>query len=88
MPTKAHLTPNAVDQLTKNYSIGVEEQKQDALILIPLAVLDFLCIHPFSDGNGRMSRLLTLILLYKFNYQVEHYISLKLKRIFEESKGV
>jgi len=84
MPTKAHLTPNAVDQLTKNYSIGVEEQKQDALILIPLAVLDFLCIHPFSDGNGRMSRLLTLMLLYKFNYQVGHYISLE--RIFEESK--
>ncbi|MBA2652263.1 MAG: Fic family protein [Tatlockia sp.] len=84
IPTKTHLTPNAVDQLTTNYSIGVEEQKQDALILIPLAILDFLCIHPFSDGNGRMSRLLTLMLLYKFNYQVGHYISLE--RIFEESK--
>lgn len=83
-PTKAHLTPNAVDQLTKNYSIVVEEQKQDALILIPLAILDFLCIHPFSDGNGRMSRLLTLMLLYQFDYQVGHYISLE--RIFEESK--
>ena len=83
-PTKAHLTPNAVEQLTKNYSINVEEQKQDALILIPLAILDFLCIHPFSDGNGRMSRLLTLMLLYQFNYQVGHYISLE--RIFEDSK--
>jgi Fic family protein len=84
IPTKAHLTPNAVEKLTKNYLIGMEEQKQDALILIPLAILDFLCIHPFSDGNGRMSRLLTLMLLYKFNYQVGHYISLE--RIFEESK--
>lgn len=83
-PTKAHLTPDAVDQLTKNYSRGVEEQKQDALILIPLAILDFLCIHPFSDGNGRMSRLLTLMLLYQFNYQVGRYISLE--RVFEESK--
>ncbi len=83
-PTKAHLTPDAVDQLTKNYSRDVEEQKQDALILIPLAILDFLCIHPFSDGNGRMSRLLTLMLLYQFNYQVGRYISLE--RVFEESK--
>lgn len=84
IPTKAHLTPNAVEQLTKNYSLDVEEQKQDALILIPLAILDFLCIHPFSDGNGRMSRLLTLMLLYQFNYQVGHYISLE--RVFEDSK--
>ena len=83
-PTKAYLTPDAVDQLTKNYSTDVEEQKQDALILIPLAILDFLCIHPFSDGNGRMSRLLALMLLYQFNYQVGRYISLE--RIFEESK--
>src|SRR3989338_6164934 len=83
-PTKAHLTPDAIDQLTKNSSRDVEEQKQDALILIPLAILDFLCIHPFSDGNGRMSRLLTLMLLYQFDYQVGHYISIE--RIFEESK--
>jgi Fic family protein len=83
-PTKAHLTPNAVDQLTTNYSIDIEDQKQDALILIPLAILDFLCIHPFSDGNGRMSRLLTLMLLYQFNYQVGRYISLE--RVFEDSK--
>lgn len=84
IPTKAHLTPDAIDQLTKNYALVVEQKKQDALIFIPLAILDFLCIHPFSDGNGRMSRLLTLILLYQFNYQVGHYISLE--RIFEDSK--
>ena len=83
-PTKAHLTLNAVNQLTENYSVDVKEQKQDALILIPLAILDFLCIHPFSDGNGRISRLLTLMLLYQFNYQVGRYISLE--RIFENSK--
>lgn len=84
IPTKAHLTPHAMEQLTKNYSFAVEQKKQDALILVPLAILDFLCIHPFSDGNGRMSRLLTLMLLYQFDYQVAHYISLE--RIFEESK--
>ncbi len=84
VPTKAHLTPEAIDQLTKNYLIAVEQHKHDALIFIPLAILDFLCIHPFSDGNGRMSRLLTLMLLYQFDYQVGHYISLE--RIFEGSK--
>lgn len=82
-PTKAHLTPSAVEQLTKDYSIDVEKQK-DALILIPLAILDFLCIYPFSDGNGRMSRLLTLMLLYHSNYQVGRYMSLE--RVFEDSK--
>lgn len=83
-PTKAHLTSNAVDQLTKNYAIITEQNKQDPLIFVPLTILDFLCIHPFSDGNGRLSRLLTLMLLYQFDYQVGHYISLE--RIFEESK--
>ena len=84
IPTKAHLTPNAIELLSANYSHIVQERKHDELILIPLAILDFLCIHPFSDGNGRMSRLLTLMLLYQFNYQVGHYISLE--RIFEDSK--
>ena len=49
----------------------------DALILIPCFVLDFLCIHPFNDGNGRMSRLLTLLLLYKSGYMVGQYISIE-----------
>ncbi len=83
-PTKAHLTPNAMEQLTQNYANATQENKHDALILVPLAILDFLCVHPFSDGNGRMSRLLTLLLLYQFNYQVGRYISIE--RIFEGSK--
>ncbi len=51
----------------------------DALILIPLFVRDFLCIHPFNDGNGRMSRLLTILLLYKCGYRVGKYISIESK---------
>jgi Fic family protein len=83
-PTKAHLTPHAINQLTENYSYALEIVNYDPIILIPLAILDFLCIHPFSDGNGRISRLLTLMLLYHFDYEVGRYISLE--RIFEESK--
>ena len=49
----------------------------DPLILIPCFILDFLCIHPFNDGNGRMSRLLTLLLLYKCGYTVGQYISIE-----------
>jgi Fic family protein len=51
----------------------------DSLILIPCFILDFLCIHPFNDGNGRMSRLLTILLLYKCGYNVGKYISIEKK---------
>lgn len=84
IPTKAFLVTEAMDQLTQNYANAIAQQQQDALILTPLAILDFLCVHPFTDGNGRMSRLLTLMLLYHFDYQVGHFISLE--RIFEDSK--
>jgi len=56
----------------------------DPLILIPIFILDFLCIHPFNDGNGRMSRLLTTLLLYKFDYFIGKYISLE--KLIEETK--
>ncbi len=53
-------------------------------MLLPLAVLDFLCVHPFTDGNGRVARLLSLLLLYHFDYHVGRYVSLE--RIVEESR--
>jgi Fic family protein len=56
----------------------------EPLLLIPVFVLDFLCIHPFSDGNGRMARLLTLLLLYQHGYGVGRFVSLE--RVIEESK--
>lgn len=84
IPTKAHLVSHTMEQLIKSYSDIAAKKPQDALIFVPLAILDFLCIHPFTDGNGRMSRLLTLMLLYHFDYQVGHFISLE--RIFEDSK--
>lgn len=84
VPTTAHLTPQAMDDLIANYKNAIHALNQDSLIVVPLAILDFLCIHPFSDGNGRVARLLTLTLLYHFDYQVGRYISLE--RIFEESK--
>jgi len=76
-------TPQAMDTLIDNYAFAAQE-RQEALVLIPLFVLDFLCIHPFRDGNGRVARLLTLLLLYHFDYEVGRYISLE--RIFEKSK--
>lgn len=73
-----------MDDLVNNYKLAVEVHEIEPLVLIPLTILDFLCIHPFADGNGRSARLLTLLLLYHFDYQVGRYISLE--RIFEESK--
>lgn len=65
---------NACDAFNKAWN----ENKIDKLLLIPMFVLDFLCIHPFDDGNGRMSRLLTLLLLYKAGYIVGKYISIEM----------
>ena len=55
----------------------IDDPELDPLILIPMFILDFLCIHPFSDGNGRMSRLMTLLLLYRSGYIVGKYISIE-----------
>ena len=77
-------TPIAIEDLCKNYNNLVNNELCDLLVLIPIFILDFLSIHPFNDGNGRMSRLLTLLLLYKANYMVWKYISIE--KIIEETK--
>ncbi len=83
VPPSPVATPGLMEALGADYRRAVAEGRE-ALIVVPLAVLDFLCIHPFSDGNGRMARLVTLLLLYHFDYDVGRYISLE--RIVEESK--
>ena len=76
-PIAPYDTPEAVDKLCNAYETAVANEKIDSLILIPTFICDFLCIHPFNDGNGRMSRLLTLLLLYKNGYNVGKYISIE-----------
>ncbi len=77
-------TPTYMSQLISLYNKFDVEQNTDALILVPLFVFDFLCIHPFVDGNGRIGRLLTLLLLYQAGYRIGKYVSLE--RIVEGSK--
>lgn len=82
-PVSSFETENYFDKMVEAYNKAVKENIP-ALILIPVLIHDFLCIHPFDDGNGRMSRLLTLLLLYKFGYFVGRYISIEM--LIEESK--
>jgi Fic family protein len=82
-PVSAVQTPQSMEALVKNFLQAIQDG-HEPLIIIPLMVLDFLCVHPFTDGNGRMARLLTLLSLYQSDHQVGRYISLE--RIFEESK--
>lgn len=84
VPVPAFQTAEALEALCASFNQAWQEEKIDRLLLIPLFVLDFLCIHPFNDGNGRMSRLLTTLLLYKAGYIVGKYISLEM--IIENSK--
>ena len=74
-PTSAKETPEAIKQLVLAYMEARENSNINQLLLIPCVILDFLCIHPFSDGNGRMSRLLSLLLLYKNGFDAGKYIS-------------
>lgn len=74
-PASAEETPMAMQQLVLAYMDARNNANINQLLLIPCVILDFLCIHPFRDGNGRMSRLLTLLLLYKNGYDVGKYIS-------------
>lgn len=83
-PVVAWETPESVDRLCEAFGKIIKESEADPLLAIPMFVLDFLCIHPFRDGNGRMSRLLTLLLLYKSGYIVGRYISLE--KLMETSK--
>lgn len=83
-PVEAWETPEALEQLCKAYNDIIGESKVDPLLIVPMFTLDFLCIHPFNDGNGRMSRLLTLLLLYRVGYIVGKYISIE--KLIEASK--
>ena len=76
-PLEPYETPDAVERLCNEYNKAIGDGIVDPLILIPNFILDFLCIHPFNDGNGRMSRLLTLLLLYRSGYIVGQYISIE-----------
>lgn len=78
-PLPPYETPAAIDQICESYNRVIDTQEIDPLILIPVLIHDFLCIHPFNDGNGRMSRLLTTLLLYRSGYYVGKYISLESK---------
>ena len=76
-PVPAWETPEAIETLCNTFNDAVNDPDMDPLLLMPIFILDFLCIHPFSDGNGRMSRLLTLLILYRSGYIVGKYISLE-----------
>lgn len=83
-PVPAFQTPDAMEQLCDEMNKAWNDEIFDKLLLIPMFILDFLCIHPFNDGNGRMSRLLTLLLLYKSGCIVGKYVSVEM--IIEKSK--
>lgn len=83
-PTPARETPEAMERLHEEFNCLWESGEIEPLLLIPTYILDFLCVHPFLDGNGRMARLLTILLLYKAGYEVGRFISLE--RIVEKTK--
>ena len=83
-PVPAVSTPHFMGDFVAHFIRNQTDRTLDSLVLVPLAILDFLCIHPFTDGNGRVARLITLLLLYRSGYEVGRYISLE--RIFEQSK--
>ena len=72
-------TPEALDQICEEYNRVIGNFEVEPLLIIPIFIHDFLCIHPFNDGNGRMSRLLTTLLLYRSGFYVGKYISLEAK---------
>ena len=72
-------TPEALERICEEYNRVIGNLEVEPLIAIPVFIHDFLCIHPFNDGNGRMSRLLTTLLLYRSGFYVGRYISLEAK---------
>ena len=78
-PLDPYETPIAMEKLCEEYNKAIHEYNVDSLLVIPVFIHDFLCIHPFNDGNGRVSRLLTTLLLYKSGYVIGKYISLEKK---------
>jgi len=84
-PTSAKETPQAIEDLCRNCRHASHEPGIPPLLTVATFVFDFLCIHPFRDGNGRVSRLLTTLLLLQHDFEVGRYVSLE--RIVEESKA-
>ena len=76
-PLEPYETPDAVNTICENFQTALNKESADELILIPCFILDFLCVHPFNDGNGRMSRILTLLALYRSGYFVGQYVSIE-----------
>ena len=74
-PTPAARTPQAMNDLVLAYRAAISDSQINRLLLIPCVILDFLCIHPFDDGNGRVSRLLSLLLLNKADFDITRYVS-------------
>ncbi|MEF9935127.1 MAG: Fic family protein [Clostridium sp.] len=83
-PVDAFETPGYMEELCNLYNKNINNEDVEPLVLIGAFILDFLCIHPFNDGNGRMSRLITLLLLYQAGFEVGRFISLE--KIIEDSK--
>ena len=83
-PVQAFQTPEAMECLCNAYRRKKQEGAVESLLLVPLFILDFLCIHPFPDGNGRMSRLLTTLLLNRSGYDVGRFISLE--KLIDDAK--
>ena len=84
-PLSPYETPEALDKICEEYNRIIGNMEVEPLIAIPVFIHDFLCIHPFNDGNGRMSRLLTTLLLYRNGFYVGKYISLESK--IAQNKG-
>lgn len=83
-PVASWETDESIASLCRELEVALGNKVIDSLLLIPMFILDFLCIHPFDDGNGRMSRLITLLMLYKSGYMVGKYVSLE--KIIDSSK--